>query len=50
MTEPLLIVDARLPDGTRVDVSIANGRIEAIGPDLQVENDVAREHGHGALL
>ena len=22
MTEPLLIVDARLPDGTRVDVSI----------------------------
>ena len=50
MTEPLLIVDARLPDGTRVDVSIVNGRIDAIGPDLQVENDVAHENANGALL
>ncbi|BDC42277.1 amidohydrolase family protein [Paraburkholderia terrae] len=50
MKESLLIADARLPDGTHVDVSIVNGRIDAIGPDLRVENDVVRENGNGALL
>ncbi|MBP0590033.1 amidohydrolase family protein [Paraburkholderia sp. LEh10] len=50
MKEPLLIADARLPDGTRVDVSIANGRIDAIGPGLPVRADAVRENGNGALL
>src|ERR1700739_320692 len=50
MKESLLIADARLPDGTHVDVSIVNGRIDAIGPDLQAENDVEREDANGALL
>ncbi|WP_109480513.1 amidohydrolase family protein [Paraburkholderia sp. C35] len=50
MTKPLLITDARLPDGTRVNVSIVDGRIEAIGPDVQAGQDATREHADGALL
>jgi cytosine/creatinine deaminase len=50
MSEQLWIADVRLPDGTRVDVSIADGRIDAIGPDLQAKTDATRVHGDGALL
>ncbi|ACC74418.1 amidohydrolase family protein [Paraburkholderia phymatum] len=50
MKDTMLLTDVRMPDGVRVDVAIAEGRIAAIGPDLQVKHEVAREHGNGALL
>ena len=53
MKQRLLITDARLPDGTHVDISIADGiieAIEAIRPALPVEPGVAREAGNGALV
>nr|WKF55782.1 N-isopropylammelide isopropyl amidohydrolase [Paraburkholderia busanensis] len=49
-TPTLLITDVRLTDGTRVDVSVAGGRIAALGPDLPRTPGVAREDGAGALL
>ncbi len=50
VTNALLITDVRQPDGARVDVSIADGRIAAIGADLPREPRVAIEDGAGALL
>ncbi|MBN3767895.1 amidohydrolase family protein [Burkholderia sp. Ac-20365] len=50
MKEPLLITDARLPDGTRVNVSIVDGRIDAIGPDVRATGAVTHEQADGALL
>lgn len=50
MTNALLIINVRQPDGTTVDVSIADGRIAAIGPDLPRAPGVAHEDGAGALL
>jgi cytosine/adenosine deaminase-related metal-dependent hydrolase len=49
-TNAWLITNVRLTDGTRVDVSIADGRIAAIGPDLAREPGIASEDGGGALL
>ncbi|MFM0593499.1 amidohydrolase family protein [Paraburkholderia dilworthii] len=49
-THALLITDVRLPDGARVDVSIADGRIAALGPNLPREPGVMLEDGAGALL
>ncbi|MFM0644838.1 amidohydrolase family protein [Paraburkholderia bryophila] len=49
-THALLITNVRLPDGARVDVSIADGRIAALGPNLPREPGVTREDGAGALL
>jgi cytosine/creatinine deaminase len=49
MKQRLLITDVRLADDTRVDISIAEGRIEAIGPNLTREPGVAQENGSGAL-
>ncbi|ASL41967.1 N-isopropylammelide isopropyl amidohydrolase [Burkholderia sp. AD24] len=49
-THTLLITHVRLPDGTRVDVSIADGRIAALGPNLPREPGVTLEDGAGALL
>lgn len=49
----LLITDVRQCDGRRVDVSIVEGRIAAIGPDLPRApglRDVTHENGAGALL
>ncbi|SIT39270.1 Cytosine deaminase-like metal-dependent hydrolase [Paraburkholderia ribeironis] len=45
-----LMTNVRQTDGTRVDVSIANGRIAAIGPNLPREPGGAIEDGAGALL
>ncbi|MFM0740959.1 amidohydrolase family protein [Paraburkholderia xenovorans] len=50
LSDSLLIANVRLPDGTRVDVSISGGRIAAIGADLPRTPGVAIEHGMGALL
>ncbi|MEI6002171.1 amidohydrolase family protein [Paraburkholderia bengalensis] len=50
MSKQLRIADVRLPDGTRVDVSIVDGRIDAIGADLQAKPDATRVQGDGALL
>lgn len=49
-THALLITDVRLTDGARVDVSIADGRIAALGPNLPREPGVTLEDGAGALL
>ncbi|MFM0174488.1 amidohydrolase family protein [Paraburkholderia sediminicola] len=49
-TSALLITDVRLAEGTQVDVSIADGRIAAIGADLPREPGVTLEDGAGALL
>lgn len=50
MKQRLLITNVRLADDTRVDISIADGRIEAIGPNLAREPGVAQEDGNGALV
>jgi cytosine/creatinine deaminase len=50
MTNASLITNVRRIDGARVDVSIADGRIAAIGADLPREPGVAIEDGAGALL
>lgn len=47
---PWLITNVRLADGAHVDVSIAAGRIAAIGPALPREPGVTVEDGAGALL
>ncbi|MGQ7938056.1 amidohydrolase family protein [Paraburkholderia sp. D1E] len=49
-TNALLITNVRQPDGARVDVSIADGHITAIGPNLPRAPGVAHEDGAGALL
>jgi cytosine/adenosine deaminase-related metal-dependent hydrolase len=49
-TNAWLITNVRLADGARVDVSLADGRIAAIGPDLAREPGIAIEDGAGALL
>ncbi|MFM0507198.1 amidohydrolase family protein [Paraburkholderia sp. RL17-373-BIF-A] len=49
-TSALLITDVRLRDGSQVDVSIADGRIAAIGAGLPREPGVTLEDGAGALL
>jgi len=50
MKKALLIADVRTPDGARVDVSIIDGRIAAIGPDLPAHAHASHENGNGALL
>lgn len=49
-TNDLLITNVHLSDGARVDVSIAAGRIAALGPGLARAPGVAVEDGGGALL
>ncbi|WP_144138177.1 amidohydrolase family protein [Paraburkholderia sp. BCC1884] len=49
-TRALLITNVRQRDGSRVDVSIVDGRIAAIGTDLPRAAGVALEDGAGALL
>ena len=49
-TNAWLITNVRQTDGTRVDVSIADGRVAAIGPDLPREPGSAIEDGAHALL
>ncbi|NPT37348.1 amidohydrolase family protein [Paraburkholderia xenovorans] len=49
-TTGLLITDVRLANGARVDVSIAAGRIAALGPDLPRAPNLTVEDGAGALL
>lgn len=49
-TRPLLLSNVRLPTGEAVSVSIANGRIEALGPNLTPPPGAATEDGGGALL
>ncbi|NML31183.1 amidohydrolase family protein [Paraburkholderia antibiotica] len=46
----LMIANVRLADGQRVDVSIADGRIAAIGADLPREPGMSIEDGADALL
>jgi len=46
----LLITNVRLPDGTPVDIAVAGGRIEEIGPNLRRGADVLREDGEGAMV
>jgi cytosine/adenosine deaminase-related metal-dependent hydrolase len=46
----LVITNVRLPDGQPVTVSIADGRIAALGPDLVAPPGAAVEDGGGALL
>ncbi|TDN62962.1 amidohydrolase family protein [Paraburkholderia sp. BL10I2N1] len=50
MKQSLLITDVRLPDGARVDISIADGHIEAIGPALTRKPGIVHEQGGGALV
>ncbi|KAA1012068.1 amidohydrolase family protein [Paraburkholderia panacisoli] len=50
MTNASLITNVRRTDGARVDVSLADGRVAAIGPDLPREPGVRIEDGAGALL
>jgi cytosine deaminase len=50
MTNAWHITNVRMADGARVDVSIAGGRIAALGPDLPREPGVTVEDGAGALL
>jgi cytosine/adenosine deaminase-related metal-dependent hydrolase len=50
MTNARLITNVRQTDGARVDVSIADGRIAAIGPDLARAPGITIEDGAGALL
>ncbi|PVX77026.1 amidohydrolase family protein [Paraburkholderia unamae] len=49
-TRPLLLSNVRLPTGEAVSVSIANGHIEALGPNLTPPPGAATEDGGGALL
>ncbi|NKJ45380.1 cytosine deaminase [Burkholderia sp. SG-MS1] len=49
-TNAWLITNVRRTDGARVDVSIADGRIAAIGPDLAREPGIVIEDGADALL
>ncbi|NIF77201.1 amidohydrolase family protein [Paraburkholderia sp. Cy-641] len=49
-TNASLITNVRLADGARVDVSIAAGRIAALGPGLAREPGMRIEDGAGALL
>ncbi|WP_144114097.1 amidohydrolase family protein [Paraburkholderia sp. BCC1886] len=46
----LLVTDVRQVDGSRVDVSIVDGRIAALGPNLPRDAATALEDGAGALL
>ncbi len=50
MHASLLITNVRLPDGTPVDIAVAGGRIEEIGPNLRRGADVLREDGEGAMV
>src|SRR5579864_341336 len=50
MKQSLFITDVRLPGGARVDISIADGHIEAIGPALTRKPGIAHEQGGGALV
>ncbi|MFL9960871.1 amidohydrolase family protein [Paraburkholderia sediminicola] len=50
MTNATLITNVRRTDGARVDVSIADGRVAAIGPDLPRAPGIPLEDGAGALL
>ena len=50
MTNASLITNVRRTNGARIDVSIADGRVAAIGPDLPREPGVRIEDGAGALL
>ena len=47
---PLLLANVRLPNGEPVSVSIVNGRIEALGPNVTPPPGAAIEDGGGALL
>ena len=46
----LFISNVRLPDGQAVAVSVADGRISALGPDVVAQAGAAIENGGGALL
>jgi len=50
MTDALHLSHVRLADGQAVSVSIANGRIEAIGPQVAASSGARVEDGGGALL
>jgi cytosine/adenosine deaminase-related metal-dependent hydrolase len=50
MTRSLHLSNVRLADGQRVSVSVAEGRIEALGAELVAPRDGLHEDGGGALL
>ncbi|MEM5436151.1 amidohydrolase family protein [Paraburkholderia diazotrophica] len=50
MTRSLHLSNVRLADGQRISVSVADGRIEALGPQAAAQPGVPVEHGGGALL
>jgi cytosine/adenosine deaminase-related metal-dependent hydrolase len=50
MTRSLFLSNVRLTDGQQVCVSVADGRIEALGPQAAAQPGVAVEDGGGALL
>jgi len=50
MTRSLHLSNVRLADGQRVCVSVADGRIEALGPQAAAQPGVPVEDGGGALL
>ena len=50
MTQTLHLSNVRLANGQAVSVSVANGRIEALGPHVDAAPGVPVEDGGGALL
>jgi cytosine/adenosine deaminase-related metal-dependent hydrolase len=50
MTSSLHLSNVRLADGQRVSIAVADGRIEAIGPEVAPQPGVAVEDGCAALL
>jgi cytosine deaminase len=48
--EPLVLADARLPDGTAVDIALADGRIQAVRPAGAATSSGARLDCGGALV
>jgi cytosine deaminase len=52
LNQSLLVTNVRLPDapGTLLDIAVAAGRIEEIGPNLQRPASMTRENADGALV
>ncbi|SEJ18659.1 amidohydrolase family protein [Paraburkholderia diazotrophica] len=50
MTRSLHLSNVRLADGQRISVSVADGRIDALGPQAVAQPGVPIENGGGALL
>jgi cytosine/creatinine deaminase len=50
VTRSLLLSNVRLADGQTVSVSVIDGRIAALGPNVAAPPDAALENGGGALL